>query len=148
LTFSNQNLTLKLGNQLKGKGLRQTVMNKILVVEDNIALCKFYGRVLDQTGVHVTQTNSCQAALDYLDQDVPALILLDLRLPDGSGQLIIDYIKSHPTHCATHIVVISAETHSKSESLHRSVDKVITKPVSTWGLLDMVKEFGLARATL
>jgi two-component system repressor protein LuxO len=123
-------------------------MNKILIVEDNVALCKFYSRVLDQTGVHVTQTNSCQAALEYLEQDIPNLILLDLRLPDGSGQTIIDYIKSHPTHCTTHIVVISAETHSKSETLHHTVDKVITKPVSTWGLLDMVKEFGLTRVAL
>jgi CheY-like chemotaxis protein len=118
-------------------------MTKILIVEDNIALAKFYSRVLDKTGASITETYSIETALAYLHHEVPDLILQDMSLPDGTGQTVIDYIRSRPALINTRIVVISSDSYSKSHNIFKMVDKVITKPVSSLGLLDVVKQFGL-----
>ena len=59
--------------------------NKILVVDDDIAICELLTDVLSE---HVFEVRSChlaQAALQTLQQEPDiALVLLDLMLPDGA----------------------------------------------------------------
>ena len=63
--------------------------NKILVVDDDIAICELLTDVLSE---HVFEVRSChlaQSALQTLQQEPDiALVLLDLMLPDMSGLLL------------------------------------------------------------
>jgi CheY-like chemotaxis protein len=123
-------------------------MNHILVVEDNILLCKFYSEVLEEMGLEVTRVHTRQAAMECLKHEQPDLILLDMGLPDGNGQTVIDYIKSHTELSSTRIVVISGQSERKSDILVAKVDKFLPKPLSMWSLRETVKEFGLAEVTM
>ena len=64
--------------------------NKILVVDDDIAICELLTDVLSE---HVFEVRSChlaQSALQTLQQEPDiALVLLDLMLPDMSGLLLL-----------------------------------------------------------
>ena len=68
--------------------------NKILVVDDDMAICELLTDVLSE---HVFEVRSCQlaqSALETLQQEPDiALVLLDLMLPDMSGLLLLQQIR-------------------------------------------------------
>lgn len=48
-------------------------------------------------------------ALSYLDHKTPNVIILDLNLPDGSGESFIPYLKNNPQTAEVPIIVLSAD---------------------------------------
>jgi C4-dicarboxylate-specific signal transduction histidine kinase len=65
----------------------------ILVVEDDASLLKLIEKYLAASGHQTVGAGSGAAALDWLKQDSPSLILLDYSLPDMSGQQLIERIQ-------------------------------------------------------
>ena len=61
----------------------------ILVVEDDPDLLSLVTKKLELEGFSVTQTISGRQALDYLKQHRPALIVLDILLPDIDGITVL-----------------------------------------------------------
>ena len=61
----------------------------ILVVEDDADLAATCERLLRRCGHAVVAVGSRAAALASLEQAPPALVVSDLRLPDGSGLDIV-----------------------------------------------------------
>ncbi len=57
----------------------------ILVVEDEEAIASFVAAYLRKDGFEVRTTGSGQAALDMVGSEKPALVVLDLMLPDLDG---------------------------------------------------------------
>lgn len=60
-------------------------MAKILVVEDEAAIANAYRIVLEQAGHEVTVVSDAKAALEVMAKAAPALILLDIMMPEMSG---------------------------------------------------------------
>ncbi|MFT4563108.1 MAG: two-component system response regulator AtoC [Gammaproteobacteria bacterium] len=58
---------------------------KILLVEDEHLFAKAVARKLERTGYACTAVGTIAAAQAALDEQAPDLVLLDMRLPDGSG---------------------------------------------------------------
>ena len=92
------------------------------------------------------------SALNYLFQtregpflDGPALVLLDLNLPDMSGIDILTRIKADATLKRTPVVVLTT-TDDKAE-IQRCYDLgcnvYITKPVNYEGFSDAIRQLGL-----
>ena len=91
-------------------------------------------------------------AIDYLFNDPdgprhggPALILLDLNLPDMSGTDILEQIKADPALKRTPVVVLTT-TDDKIE-IQRCYDLganvYITKPVNYESFADAIRQLGL-----
>ena len=57
----------------------------ILVVDHNPGAGVFLSRLLERAGFDSEQAESCRAALESARKSRPQLVLLDVRLPDGSG---------------------------------------------------------------
>jgi CheY-like chemotaxis protein len=115
-------------------------MNTILIVEDNEQLSSFYSRIIEHVGFKVVHAYSCKDALNYLQGNLPQLILLDMSLSDGSGQIVIDYIRQSD-HRQTHIVVVSGDARYKRRAVPLGIDGFLFKPVSIPALLDTVRRF-------
>lgn len=83
--------------------------NKILVVDDDIAICELLTDVLSE---HVFEVRSChlaQAALHTLQQEPDiALVLLDLMLPDLNGYQILNEKAKDPTIREIPVVIVSS----------------------------------------
>ena len=78
-------------------------------------------------------------------QNGPALILLDLNLPDMSGTDILEKVKAHPALHRTPVVVLTT-TDDKRE-IERCYDLgcnvYITKPVNYESFADAIRQLGL-----
>lgn len=107
----------------------------ILIVEDNEELQEFLRDLLVEQGYTVQAASSGVAALKKLETHQPDLVLLDLTLPDMSGESICrDVRKLYPE---TAIIILTAkdEVESKVKVLQMGADDYITKPFVTDELL-------------
>jgi CheY-like chemotaxis protein len=126
----------------------------ILMIEDDAGHARLIERNIRRAGIsnavhHVLDGSS---ALHFLFDDPqgpakngPALVLLDLNLPDMSGTEILARIKADPALRRTPVVVLTT-TDDKME-IQRCYDLgcnvYITKPVNYENFADAIRQLGL-----
>ena len=92
-----------------------TMSQSILVVEDSLAQCELLSQALAQHGfedaLHIE--HGIAPALTYLNHQLedhaalPRLILVDLKLTNGSGIDIVRYIRSHERLHLVPVVILT-----------------------------------------
>jgi diguanylate cyclase (GGDEF)-like protein len=81
---------------------------KIMIVDDNAPNLMVLGGLLDQAGYRVFPLRGGQAALAWLEQATPDLMLLDIRMPDLDGYEVCRRIKANPSLSDIPVIFISA----------------------------------------
>ena len=127
---------------------------KIVMVEDDHGHAKLIEKNIRRANIsnEIVHFDSGQPALDYLFNhsdgpalNGPALVLLDLNLPDMSGTDILAKIKSEPSLKRTPVVVLTT-TDDKVE-IQRCYDLgcnvYITKPVNYESFAQAIRQLGL-----
>jgi two-component system phosphate regulon response regulator PhoB len=116
-------------------------MNPILVVEDEADISELIEYHLKQSGFPATSVPDGSSALEQVKKRRPALIILDLMLPDMDGKDICRALKSNPLTRTIPILMLTA----KAEELDRVVgfelgaEDYVTKPFSPRELVLRVK---------
>ena len=67
-----------------------------LLVDDDVELLTVLGRQLMEKGIGVRTALSVKEALEALGEVRPDVLVLDLGLPDGDGQKVVDALKRDP----------------------------------------------------
>jgi len=113
-------------------------MSTILVVDDDLQLRRFLRTTLSGHGHSVVEAGSVAEALDTIDRVRPAVILLDLGLPDGDGLTVLRQI---PTEDRPPIIVLSArgQEGDKVTALDAGADDYLTKPFGASELLARIR---------
>lgn len=136
--------TFKLCIVLMGRGTRRLTMEKtILIVEDNTLNRRLIGDILQCEGYRTLEARDVAEGLAAARANAPDLILMDVRLPDGSG---LDLARTIKAERPVPIVVVTAlALDGDAEAIRASgCDGHIEKPFSTRTLLDAVD--GILRA--
>lgn len=100
----------------------------ILVIEDDLAINQFLTKLLRRQGYVVYSFESGIEGLKKAEEIVPDLALLDLDLPDISGQTICTELKKIFPHIPVIILTASTTTQDLVNSFDRGADDYITKP--------------------
>jgi DNA-binding response OmpR family regulator len=110
----------------------------ILVVEDEPSIASFVGMYLKRAGFKVTVAGSGEEALERASASPPALIVLDLMLPDLDG---IDVCRRIRQRSDVPILMLSArdEDIDKIIGLEVGADDYLTKPFNPGELVARVK---------
>lgn len=112
--------------------LRLKMSPRILVVDDEPDLLELVRFNLSQAGFEVETAATGREALERLEASPPDLVILDLMLPDVSGNDICRQIRGDPALAELPIVMLTA----KSEEVDRVVgfelgaDDYVAKPFS------------------
>ena len=111
----------------------------VLVVEDEFSLAEEISNYLKDNHIICDQANSYNDAISILNKKEFAVVLIDLRLPDGHGLNLIGYIKRKKIK--TGIIVISAidELDMRLKSLDSGADDFMIKPFHLSELNSRVK---------
>lgn len=101
----------------------------ILIVEDEPKISEFISSYVKHAGYHPITANNGYEALHYFQKEPIDLILLDLMLPDLSGERVC---KSVRDKSCVPIIMITAKTDEDSiiAGLQMGADDYITKPFS------------------
>jgi len=99
----------------------------ILVVDDEPQIHRFLRPVLEAAGFSVGRADNGTMALREAASRPPALILLDLGLPDGDG---LEYLPRLRGFCDCPVIVLSARdrTADKIRALDAGADDYVEKP--------------------
>ena len=105
----------------------------IVYVEDNISnrtLVEAVIKRLPNVKLHCTTT--VKESKDLLNQIKANLVIVDLNLPGESGEVLVNYIKSHQTLSHLPIMILSADATTETiERLNQAgVDDYMTKPLN------------------
>ena len=104
---------------------------RVLVIDDHALNLKLLERVLELKG-HEARGADCLAAAERaLAEEQPAMIVLDLNLPDGSGLDLTRRLKSQPRTAAIPIVACTAAVTPADEDRARAAgcDAFVAKPI-------------------
>lgn len=115
----------------------------ILLVEDDDTNRKLVRIVLGGARYRISEAASVEEALALLRHEKPDLLLLDIRLADGSGLDVIRAMRADPAFDQVPALAITAQAMKNDESrfLAAGFDAYLSKPIDTRRLPDMVARF-------
>jgi len=114
---------------------------RILLVEDNNDFGELLAKLLDRFGYDVIQAGSGVAAINQASEQQPDLILMDICLPDMTGDEITARLKSNPATRDIPVIIITAfqEPSVTNRALDAGAAEILRKPFSLTmlrGILD------------
>lgn len=115
----------------------------ILLIEDNASNLRLIEMILtNRPGVTLYSAIQGSQGLDLARQHEPDMILLDLHLPDMSGQQILNQLKRSAITRDIPVVVVSADaTPSRIQNLlDQGVTAYLTKPLNVVQFLQILDE--------
>jgi putative two-component system response regulator len=117
---------------------------RILVVDDEVNICRLLDRFLTRLGHRVRTASSVPEALEILAAERFDLVLTDLRLPGPSGLDLLVEVRARAP--GTRMILMSAHadvTHAAA-AIERGIDQLIIKPFELEDLRTRVSD-SLAR---
>ena len=115
-------------------------IRNILIIDDEKDLCWLLSNALTGKGYNVSTANTISDGIVHLNE-IPDLICLDLKLPDGDGMDILPEIKRITPE--TLVVIISAygSEERRQDAKKKGVHSFIDKPLTEEKILSTIKQF-------
>ena len=116
-------------------------MPTVLIVDDEPAILELVRFTLEDDRVRVLEASDGLAALDLARAERPALILLDVRMPQLDGVEVCRRLRAEATLGSTRIVMLTAadQEADRARGLAAGADEYLSKPFSPLALLALVR---------
>lgn len=115
-------------------------MRPVLIVDDEADLVTTYERALRRLGYRIIPAGSRRAGLDVLRSERLALVVADLRLPDGDGLDIVRAARELPDPPPVIVVTGYPSAAGHQRALEAGAHAFLTKPFSVQGFLETVQQ--------
>ena len=111
-----------------------------LVIEDDLTQQDIFTQAVKMAGYTVEAIGNGADALVRLEEVVPHLVILDLHLPNVSGDEILAVIRADERLASVSVILATADP-ILAESLSDTSDLVLLKPISFIQLRDLASRF-------
>lgn len=118
------------------------VGERVLIVEDERGSAELVEALAAQVGLECQIVSSAEKALAALERDPPLAIVLDLQLPGGRGEQVLELVKGRPDLSNIPVLVISIEDNN-GVARELGADDHLTKPISPRRLTAWLKQAAL-----
>ena len=114
----------------------------ILIADDEPNILISLEFLLKRAGYQVSLARDGQAALDAILRDRPALVLLDVMMPNKSGLEVCQAVRADEACNGVRILMLSAKGRDTdvAKGLALGADAYLTKPFATKELVQKVKD--------
>lgn len=125
--------------------MRRASKARVLIVDDDAALRRMLTMVLEDAEWDVLEAKDGLEALDILrSSPSPLVVLLDWRMPQMSGEEVLEAIKADPKLATRHSYVLVtanaiAPSHHLTDLLRELSVPVVAKPFNIHELLTLVE---------
>lgn len=111
-----------------------------LIIEDDVDLSIIFSESLKAAGFEAEIIRDGALAVERLSCTQPELVVLDLHLPNVSGEELLTQIRSDARLSKTHVILCTADPRM-ADPLQEVADLVLIKPVVFSQLRDLAKRF-------
>jgi DNA-binding response OmpR family regulator len=126
--------------------MRITSVFKVLIVDDDNTIRSTLADALRLWGYLTIEARTIAETLAALDREQPDAILLDVKLPDGSGIAVLDELRKRTPELVI-IIITGYVTHEDAfEAGMRQAYSYVTKPIDQEQLRTMLEEALQSRA--
>ncbi|MEI6478287.1 MAG: response regulator [bacterium] len=115
----------------------------ILLAEDDIILAELYTERLKQEGFNVLHAADGEAALKFVKEDHPALVILDIMMPKMNGLDVLKQMKEDPATKNIPIIVVTAlvqEIEKISKMMTQADAYIVKSEVLPGEIIEQVKK--------
>lgn len=114
---------------------------KILVVDDDPDSRRLVSDVLEMQHYHVVSVELGQKALNYMHEQIPDLVILDVNMPDMTGLQVTRNMRTSPTLSQVPIILFTGRDHvnDKIAGFEAGADDYLTKPIHPVELINRVR---------
>lgn len=112
--------------------LETYVMQKILVIEDEVDIADLIRYNLERAGYEVFKAHDGITGTDICIKERPDLVVLDLMLPGRNGFAVFKEIRrdARTSHIPVIMLTAKAQTEDRIQGLEAGADDYLTKPFS------------------
>src|SRR6267154_5398818 len=114
--------------------------HRILIIDDERPILLTLEALLQRHGYQVNTAPTASQGLKLLKTRSPALVLLDLQLPDAEGLQLLDQIKTDFPGVQVIILTAHDSLNNAIESIKRGAFHFISKPYAPEELLSLVEQ--------
>jgi DNA-binding response OmpR family regulator len=115
------------------------MINRVLIIEDDPALQEYLKEFLREQGYSPKVESRGADALVSIEKSPPNLVLLDLNLPDVSGESVCIQIRKIYPDLPIIILTAKANVEDRIKGLNLGADDYVTKPFNGDELLARIK---------
>lgn len=115
----------------------------ILLAEDDVILSELYTERLKQEGFNVIQATDGEKALNLIQSELPALVILDIMMPKMNGLDVLKAIKANPETKNIPIIVVTAlvqEIEKISKMMTQADAYIVKSEVLPGEIIEQVKQ--------
>ena len=118
------------------------IPKKILVVDDDPAICNMLDKLLKANGYGTVTTQDGLQALNLARTERPDLIILDVMLPGMDGYKVCRWIKFDQQLKKIPVMILTSRMSPQDEQLafECGADAFVTKAVKTEAILSQMKK--------
>ena len=104
---------------------------RILIVDDNPNALKLVGYALHREGFEVAVARDGAEALEKAEKEPPALVILDIMMPDIDGYEVCRRLRAMPQTARTPVIMLTAKGRAEDRVMgfQAGADDYVTKPV-------------------
>ena len=115
--------------------------NRILIVEDTQSMAAFFQITLESVGMKTVVVTDPMNVLKAMSDFNPELILMDMYMPECSGQELASIIRQFEDYVSIPIVFLSSERDmdKQLEAMRQGGDDFLTKPINPDHLIASVE---------
>ncbi len=107
---------------------KKSSSRRVLVVDDEVVVAHSVRRSLTRRGFHVDEAFSSREALARILTEMYDLVLLDVRMPDGSGLELLPKIRKHRPQLPVVMVTGYASIDSAVDAIRQGASDYLAKP--------------------
>ena len=122
-----------------GADTNSAARHKVLYIEDNLSNLRLIERVLaTRDDVQLIPAMQGRLGLTLAKEHLPAVILLDLHLPDIGGEQVLQELRADPTTGTIPVVILSADatSHQMNRLTSAGANAYLTKPLDVRQFLE------------
>ncbi|MGB3138883.1 MAG: response regulator, partial [Nodosilinea sp.] len=106
--------------------------SEILIIDDSPVMLKQFARLVSRWGYQVRSHDDPRTAVETMLKIKPAVVFLDINMPEISGFDVLKQIRRHPQIAATPLIMLTAErTLSNNWRAQWSGCQFLSKPLSS-----------------
>ena len=116
---------------------------RVLIVEDNEKNMKLVRDILQAVGYTPIEASSGQEAIAVATAEAPALVLMDIQLPDLDGAVALQRLRADERTARVPVLALTAQAMQgdRERFLAAGFDGYLSKPIDVDELIEIVRRY-------